>query len=183
MARDTYRRIQKYEGKLDPEIVKKRFEVQKPAMVEQETSIFADLVSIEEAAKTVLDAEGVPISLYPMYLFPIQGRYGGCRRITVGMSYMTRCELRRRSGYPVLFRLRSWNDCGLTSSELHYHRLHNEGNEGGKKLPPSFSLSSVKKLRQGVFRVIGKIENQVFSDISFYASGGCGVWRGNIDLG
>jgi len=83
MPRDTYRRIQKYEAKLDPEIIKKRFEVQKQAMVEQEAGIFAELVSIEEAAKTILDAEGVPISIYPMYLcyvreiWRLQKNYGG----------------------------------------------------------------------------------------------------------
>ncbi len=83
MARNAYRRIQKYEAKLDPEIIKNRFVVQKAAMIDQEADIFAQIVAIEEAAKTILDNEGVPITLYPMYLsyvrevWRLQNNFGG----------------------------------------------------------------------------------------------------------
>ncbi len=66
--RNALRRKEKYEAKLDPEIVKMRLTALRPKMIEQVSDIFPSLVSLEEAAKTILDAEGVPISLYPMYL-------------------------------------------------------------------------------------------------------------------
>uniref|UniRef100_A0A7C3YZK2 Uncharacterized protein n=1 Tax=candidate division WOR-3 bacterium TaxID=2052148 RepID=A0A7C3YZK2_UNCW3 len=67
-VRNALRRKEKYEIKLDPDVVKQRFSGQKEKMVDQIADIFPSLVALEEAAKTVLDAEGVPISLYPMYL-------------------------------------------------------------------------------------------------------------------
>ncbi|MEO0102885.1 MAG: hypothetical protein ABIK81_04200 [candidate division WOR-3 bacterium] len=67
-VRNALRRKEKYEVKVDPEVVKQRFSGQKDNMVEQVAEIFPNLVALEEAAKTVLDSEGVPITLYPMYL-------------------------------------------------------------------------------------------------------------------
>ena len=83
MLRDAYKRIRKYEKKINPEVIKTHFEEQKPAMVEQVSSIFTEIVSVEEAAKTILDAEGVSIALYPMYLsyvreiWRLQRKFGG----------------------------------------------------------------------------------------------------------
>lgn len=67
-VRNALRRKEKYELKLDPDVVKQRFASQKDKMVSQVADIFPNLVALEEAGKTVLDAEGVPITLYPMYL-------------------------------------------------------------------------------------------------------------------
>ena len=62
------RRINKYISKVDPEVIKAHFEGLKPKMVEQESNIFPALYQVEVATKTVLDGQGVPMSVYPMYL-------------------------------------------------------------------------------------------------------------------
>jgi len=67
-VRNGLRRKEKYEIKLDPDVVRQRFLGQKEKMVDQVADIFPALVALEESAKTILDAEGVSIALYPMYL-------------------------------------------------------------------------------------------------------------------
>jgi len=62
------RRINKYINKVDPETIKAHFSALKPAMVEQVSNIFPSLYQMEVATKTVLDANGVPMGNYPMYI-------------------------------------------------------------------------------------------------------------------
>ena len=62
------RRINKYIAKVDPETIKAHFQALKPSMVEQISNLFPSLYQMEVAVKTVLDANAVPMSIYPMYI-------------------------------------------------------------------------------------------------------------------
>jgi len=68
MVRDATRRVAKFTVKIDPEVIKQRFEGQRTAMVDQVTDIFADLADLEDRAKTILDYEAVPSIEIPFYL-------------------------------------------------------------------------------------------------------------------
>jgi len=68
MVRDPTRRIAKYSAKIDPTVIKQRFESQAGMMVDQVTQKFAELADLEEKAKAILDYEGVPTIEIPFYL-------------------------------------------------------------------------------------------------------------------
>ena len=53
---------------MDPDSIKQRFLDQKDSMVEQEESIFGELVLIESKAKDVCEAAGIPSIGIPAYL-------------------------------------------------------------------------------------------------------------------
>jgi hypothetical protein len=82
-VRSAEQRIRKYDAKVDPEIVKMRFAQMKPNMVNYATDAFASLVAMEEAVKTILDAQGVLIGQYPFYLsfareiWRLKNKFGG----------------------------------------------------------------------------------------------------------
>jgi len=75
-VRSAEQRIRKYDAKVDPEIVKMRFAQMKPNMVNYATDAFASLVAMEEAVKTILDAQGVLIGQY-LSISLLLGRFGG----------------------------------------------------------------------------------------------------------
>jgi len=68
MVRDPIRRVGKYSVKIDPDVIKQRFEGQHLAMVDQVTMKFAELVDFEDKTKTILDYEAVATIDIPFYL-------------------------------------------------------------------------------------------------------------------
>lgn len=69
MVRKGDLRIRKYEGKVDPTVISSRYEKLKGMMVEQATTKFSDLASLEDEIKTkVLEPGGVPTIQIPFYL-------------------------------------------------------------------------------------------------------------------
>jgi hypothetical protein len=61
-------RLRKYEAKMNPDSIRQRFADHKDTMVEQEESIFGELVLIETKAKTVCENAGIPSVSIPAYL-------------------------------------------------------------------------------------------------------------------
>lgn len=61
-------RLRKYEAKMDPDSIRQRFLDQKDTMVEQEESIFGELVLVESKAKSVCEANGIASINIPAYL-------------------------------------------------------------------------------------------------------------------
>lgn len=53
---------------MDPDSIRQRFADQKDTMVEQEEAFFAELALVEEKAKSVCEAAGIPSINIPGYL-------------------------------------------------------------------------------------------------------------------
>jgi len=66
--RDAYNRLQKYATKMDPDSIKQRFTDHRDNMINQEESIFGELVLIEAKAKAMLEAAGISTIQIPFYL-------------------------------------------------------------------------------------------------------------------
>ncbi len=83
LKRNALQRLRKYESKLDPEIIKRRFEAEREAMIEQMANIFSDICELEEKAKAIIDEEGPSVIAYPFYLtyarelWRLTRKYGG----------------------------------------------------------------------------------------------------------
>jgi len=85
MVRDASRRKQKYEGKIDADVMRSRILALKASMVEQVESKFADLATIETEVKRVIEGQKTPVysHLIPFYLnvgrelYRIQKRFTG----------------------------------------------------------------------------------------------------------
>jgi hypothetical protein len=92
MVRDATRRLAKYSGKINPDVIKNRFEVLKDSMIEQETDQFAALVSKETAIKNLLVGWGVPTIAVPFYLSYGRELYGLTRKHT-GLILQQEAEL------------------------------------------------------------------------------------------
>ena len=67
-VRDPKYRTSKYAAKIDPDVIRARFEAQKDVMVEQEAAAFADLATMENTVKSIVEAEGVSTIEIPSYL-------------------------------------------------------------------------------------------------------------------
>jgi len=63
----SLRRV-KYEAKINADVVRQRFSDLKDSMVKQEDERFAELVSHENAIKSILETAGVPTKDIPFYL-------------------------------------------------------------------------------------------------------------------
>lgn len=61
-------RLRKYEAKMDPDTIRARFLAHRETMIEQEESIFGELVLIESKAKIVCENAGIPSISIPAYL-------------------------------------------------------------------------------------------------------------------
>jgi len=70
MVRDASRRKQKYEAKIDADVMRSRILAHKSAMVEQMEAKTADLATLEAEVKRVVEAQTTPIytHLIPAYL-------------------------------------------------------------------------------------------------------------------
>jgi hypothetical protein len=68
MVRSSANRVSKYDAKMVGDVVKNRIDAQRDSMVAQETTVFGDLVNIEEAVKTLLEGWGVSVVVIPSYL-------------------------------------------------------------------------------------------------------------------
>jgi len=68
MVRSPVRRAAKYNVKIDPESISKRFEGMKTIMQEQVNEVYAELAGIEEKVKAILDKNNVPVIKIPFYL-------------------------------------------------------------------------------------------------------------------
>jgi len=67
-VRDAKYRTSKYAAKIDPDVIRARFEAQKDAMVEQEAERFASLAAMENTVKSIVEAVGVSTIEIPQYL-------------------------------------------------------------------------------------------------------------------
>jgi len=61
-------RLRKYDAKVVHPAVRSRFEALKEMMTEQVGTKFAELVTLEETVKPILEAEGIETILFPFYL-------------------------------------------------------------------------------------------------------------------
>ncbi len=83
LKRNALQRLRKYESKLDPEIIKTRFEAEREAMIEQESNLIPEICALEESAKAILDEVGPSVTQYPFYLaytrelWRLTKRFGG----------------------------------------------------------------------------------------------------------
>jgi len=68
MVRSSTYRTSKYSAKIVGDVIKNRIDAQKDSMVSQQTTIFADMASFEQAVKTLLEGHNVPTTLIPFYL-------------------------------------------------------------------------------------------------------------------
>ncbi len=68
MVRSSAYRIAKYDGKMVGDVVKNRFDALRDGMVAQETTQFGNLVTMEEAVKTLFEGWGISVTLIPSYL-------------------------------------------------------------------------------------------------------------------
>jgi hypothetical protein len=92
---------------MDPDSIKQRFADQKDSMVEQEEAIFGELVLIENKAKSVCEAAGIPTISIPAYLnFARQ-----CWKAFKKFSQTTRVNL-------VTARFNFWVSQGLNATVL-----------------------------------------------------------------
>jgi hypothetical protein len=107
MVRDEAYRTRKYEAKMDATSISQRFRDEKDSMVEQAGARFAELVLVEEKAKSVAEAAGVPTKDIPFYLnFARQ-----CYRIGKQFSQATRVN-------EVYYRYEYWLNQGMDSAIL-----------------------------------------------------------------
>jgi|YelNatPaOPRAMG01_1025707.scaffolds.fasta_scaffold42533_1 hypothetical protein len=83
IKRNAFLRLKKYEAKLDPEVIKKRFEAERKMMIEQEANLIPELCELEESAKVLIDEGCTSVIKYPFYLayarelWRLTKRYGG----------------------------------------------------------------------------------------------------------
>jgi len=83
MVRSEVYRARKFQGKVDPDAVRSRFAALKEDMVEQTTQRQAELVSLENDIKGIVEPHGVPTILIPSYLnvgrqlWSLSGRFSG----------------------------------------------------------------------------------------------------------
>lgn len=68
MVRAQAYRQKKYQAKIDPDVVRARFSAQRDVMAEQTSARFADLASVEQSVKSVIEPAGVPTITIPFYL-------------------------------------------------------------------------------------------------------------------
>jgi len=68
MVKNTELRIRMFDKKVVHTAVRARFDALKPLMVEQETAIFTDLVSLEETVKPICQDAGIETYMIPFYL-------------------------------------------------------------------------------------------------------------------
>jgi hypothetical protein len=61
MVRDASRRAAKYEGKIDADVARSRILALKTSMVDQMTSVSADLATLETEVKRVIEGQATPI--------------------------------------------------------------------------------------------------------------------------
>jgi len=107
MVRDEAYRTRKYEAKMDATSISQRFRDHKDTMVEQVEARFAELVLVEEKAKSVCEAAGVSTRDIPFYLnFARQ-----CYRIGKQFSQATRIN-------EVYYRYQYWLNQGLNAAIL-----------------------------------------------------------------
>jgi len=62
------RRIRKYQGKIDADVIRSRISALRDFMIELEQEQFANLVALEEAVKKELGEQGVSTIQMPFYL-------------------------------------------------------------------------------------------------------------------
>ena len=67
-VRDAKYRTSKYAAKIDPDVIRARFEAEKDSMVEQEAEQFASLAAMEDTVKTIVEDAGVSTIEIPFYL-------------------------------------------------------------------------------------------------------------------
>ena len=67
-VRDAKYRVSKYAAKIDPDVIRARFESQRDMMVEQEAERFASLSAMENTVKSIVEAVGVSTIEIPQYL-------------------------------------------------------------------------------------------------------------------
>jgi len=84
MVRDASRRKQKYEGKIDADVMRSRILALKDGMVEQMEAKTADLATLETEVKRVIEAQQTVFThLIPAYLnvgrqlYKLQKNFGG----------------------------------------------------------------------------------------------------------
>ncbi|MEO0110656.1 MAG: hypothetical protein ABIL00_07770 [candidate division WOR-3 bacterium] len=81
--RDALRRVEKYQSKLDPEIIGRDLAQLKEKMVSQIGAYFIEIFEIETKAKAILSEYDIPVSLIPSYLcyarelYSLSKRYAG----------------------------------------------------------------------------------------------------------
>jgi len=68
MVRSAANRASKYDAKMVGDVVKNRIDAQRDSMVAQETTVFGNLVNMEEAVKTLLEGHAISVTLIPSYL-------------------------------------------------------------------------------------------------------------------
>ena len=68
MVRSEVYRARKFQGKVDPDAVRSRFAALKEDMVEQTAQRQAELVSLEQDIKNIIEPYGVPTIFIPQYL-------------------------------------------------------------------------------------------------------------------
>ncbi len=103
--RDALRRVKKYQAKVEPEVVRKRFAKRKKAIVDQMTAYFNEIYEVEEKASAVLNQEDAPITFTPSYLcyarelWRLQKKYAGKRLFReIRVCEEKREEKRQRRG-------------------------------------------------------------------------------------
>ncbi len=67
MVRNAYQRINKYIAKLEPEIIKERYEKLKEQMIENAIKKYQELATLDNKIKTILDTH--PETIPTQYLF------------------------------------------------------------------------------------------------------------------
>ncbi|MEO0092023.1 MAG: hypothetical protein ABIK61_04885 [candidate division WOR-3 bacterium] len=67
-VRTSFRRIQKFRAKYDPETIRNAIEKQLDAIIEQQANTQTQLEKVENLTKVILGEEGVPSPLIPAYL-------------------------------------------------------------------------------------------------------------------
>ena len=85
MVRPALRRRQKYEAKIDPDVIRSRILAFKPSMAEQMDEKAAELATLETQIKSILEAQTTTVysSFVPMYLnvgrqlYKLSQKFGG----------------------------------------------------------------------------------------------------------
>lgn len=102
MVRPASRRIQKYDKKLDPDVVGKRFTALRSSMQKSQAVVLSGMAAAETKAKTYLEAQGIPSIDVPNYLFFV--------RELVKLNKKFAAHTRRCEAFQLL---QKWIDRGL----------------------------------------------------------------------
>jgi len=94
MVRDAARRKQKYEAKIDADVMRSRILAHKTAMVEQMESATAELATLEAEVKRVVEGMTTPVytHLIPAYLNVGRQLYK-LQKSFSGVTYSSECKV------------------------------------------------------------------------------------------